>query len=76
MDRAQPDYGNLLDAPATVFYQPVVFSDDPASGPDWSRTGARGDPSLATEGLGTDALAEMTRELVAGLRALFPDAAP
>jgi len=76
MDRAGPDYGNLPDLPATVFYQPVVFGDDPASGPDWSRTGARGDPSLATGELGAAALAEMARELVAGLRALFPEATP
>ena len=42
------DYGNMLDEPTTVFYRPVVFSDDPASGPDYSATGVRGDPTLAT----------------------------
>jgi creatinine amidohydrolase len=73
MDRAEPDYGHALDAPRTVFYQPVVFDDDPAAGADWSRTGARGDPSLATRETGEAALAEITRELVEGLRALHPE---
>ena len=66
MERAEPDYGHLADAPATVFYQPVVFDADPGSGPDWSRTGARGDPSLATRETGEAALREITRELVDG----------
>ncbi len=73
MARAAPDYGHLADAPATVFYQPVVFDADPGSGPDWSRTGARGDPSLATPEVGAAALGEITRELVEGLAAVFPD---
>jgi creatinine amidohydrolase len=73
MDRAQPDYGHLPDLPHTVFYQPVVFDADPGSGPDWSRTGARGDPSLATRETGEAALREITRELVDGLVALYPD---
>jgi creatinine amidohydrolase/Fe(II)-dependent formamide hydrolase-like protein len=73
MDRAAPDYGHLADAPANVFYQPVIFDGDPASGPDWSRTGARGDPSLATRETGAAALREIVRELVDGLVALHPD---
>jgi creatinine amidohydrolase len=73
MNLSEPDYGHLVDAPATVFYQPVVFDADPGSGPDWSRTGARGDPSLATRETGEMALAEITRELVDGLVALYPD---
>jgi creatinine amidohydrolase len=73
MARAEPDYGHLADAPRTVFYQPVVFDADPGSGPDWSRTGARGDPSLATRETGEAALREITRELVEGLVALHPD---
>lgn len=73
MERAEPDYGHALDLPSTVFYQPVVFDGDPASGLDWSRTGARGDPSLATQETGEAALAEITRELVEGLVALHPD---
>ena len=59
----------------SVFYQPVVFDADPGSGPDWSRTGARGDPSLATRETGEAALREITRELVDGLVALYPDLA-
>jgi creatinine amidohydrolase len=73
MDRAEPDYGHTMDAPATAFYQPVVFDADPALGPDWSRTGARGDPSLATRETGEMALQEITRELVDGLVAIYPD---
>jgi hypothetical protein len=73
MERAERDYGHLADAPASVFYQPVVFSADPGSGPDWSQTGARGDPSLATRETGEAALREITRELVDGLLALYPD---
>jgi creatinine amidohydrolase len=73
MERAEPDYGHGLDAPPTVFYRPVIFDGDPGSGPDWSRTGARGDPSLATRETGEAALAEITRELVEGLVALYPD---
>jgi creatinine amidohydrolase/Fe(II)-dependent formamide hydrolase-like protein len=75
MERAEPDYGHLADAPATVFHQPVVFDADPGSGPDWSRTGARGDPSLASRETGEAALREITRELVEGLIALYPDLA-
>ena len=73
MERAEPDYGHAPDAPTTAFYLPVVFDGDPASGPDWSRIGARGDPSLATRETGEAALAEITRELVEGLVALHPD---
>jgi creatinine amidohydrolase len=73
MERAEPDYGHMADAPATVFYQPVVFHSDPGSGPDWSRTGARGDPSLASRETGELALQEITRELVDGLVAIHSD---
>lgn len=76
MDRAEPDYGNFREgaaAPKSVFYVPVVFDGDPASGPDWSRIGARGDPSLATRETGEAALAEITRELVEGLVTVYPD---
>jgi creatinine amidohydrolase len=72
MERAEPDYGHPGHA-AGAFYQPVAFGGDPASGPDWSRTGARGDPSLATRETGEAALREITRELVAGLVGLYPD---
>jgi creatinine amidohydrolase len=76
MERAEPDYGNMLDAPATVFYQPTEFSSDPASGLDYSKTGVRGDPTLATAEKGQAILAAMARELVDGLRTLFPGLAP
>jgi creatinine amidohydrolase len=73
LDRARPDYGHALGAPQTVFYQPTVFDGDPGSGPDHSATGARGDPTLATREKGQAILAEMARELVEGLAALYPD---
>jgi creatinine amidohydrolase len=73
MERAEPDYGHLAGAPASVFYQPVVFGSDPGSGPDWSRTGARGDPSLASRDTGEAALREITRELVEGFLTIYPE---
>ena len=69
------DYGHALDAPQTVFEGPVRFSGDPASGLDFSATGARGDPTLANAELGRRVLAEMTQELIDGIRALYPDVA-
>jgi creatinine amidohydrolase/Fe(II)-dependent formamide hydrolase-like protein len=57
-----------------VFYTPVVFDGDPASGPDYSVSGVRGDPTLATREKGEAILADMARELVEGLRAIFPGA--
>ncbi len=74
MVQAEVDYGHALEAPATVFYQPTVFDANPASGADYSKTGARGDPTLATAAKGEAILAEMTRELVEGIRALYPEA--
>lgn len=71
MERARPDYGNP--GPATVFARPIQFSPDPASGIDYTATGATGDPTLATAELGREMLAEMVGELVAGLRALYPE---
>lgn len=74
LELAETDYGHALETPTTVFYSPTVFDGDPASGPDYSRTGVRGDPTLATAGKGEAILAEMARELADGLRALFPEA--
>jgi len=74
MDRARADYGHDLGLPKTVFYQPVVFDGDPSTGPDYSATGVKGDPSLATAEKGEAILAEMARELIEGLRLLYPDA--
>jgi creatinine amidohydrolase len=68
---AVEDYGNALEEEETVFYRPTIFSGDPASGIDFSRTGVRGDPTLASVSKGEALLAEMTRELVQGLRVSF-----
>jgi creatinine amidohydrolase/Fe(II)-dependent formamide hydrolase-like protein len=73
MDLAKPDYGNMLGEPKTVFYRPVVFGGDPDSGPDYSATGVRGDPTLATREKGEAMLAAMIQDLVHGLRALGPE---
>jgi creatinine amidohydrolase len=72
MEQECADYGMFQ--PATVFYVPTEFSGDPDSGPDHSATGTRGDPSQACAEDGEALLAEMAEEVVAGLRALFPDA--
>jgi creatinine amidohydrolase len=76
LDRAVPDYGHMLHEPKTVFSRPVAFSSNAASGPDFSATGARGDPTLADAQLGERLLSEMTRELIEGIRALYPDIVP
>ncbi|MBI1776317.1 MAG: creatininase family protein [Proteobacteria bacterium] len=74
MALARPDYGNMLKAPQTVFVQPSTFGGNPDSGIDYSLTGVRGDPSLATVAKGRKILDAMAGELVAGIRALFPEA--
>ena len=76
MDRAAVDYGNALDAPSTVFYVPTIFDGEPSSGPDYSASGVRGDPSLASAEKGRAILDDMAAELVSGLRASFPQALP
>ncbi|WP_342362159.1 creatininase family protein [Terrarubrum flagellatum] len=72
MSKAQADYGNMLNQPATVFYQPAEFSGDPKSGHHYSATGVRGDPTLATAEKGRAILDAMVADLVAGVRALYP----
>ncbi len=74
MDKAVVDYGNALAAPRTVFYVPTIFDGDPACGPDYSATGVRGDPTLASAEKGRAILADMAAELVGGLRQCFPEA--
>ncbi len=74
MNLAKPDYGNALSEPKTVFYVPTVFDGRKDSGPDYSLTGVRGDPSLATADKGRKVLAAMAAELVDGLKALYLDA--
>jgi creatinine amidohydrolase len=71
MARAEPDYGNALEQPRTVFYLPTEFRGDPAAGPDYSKTGARGDPTQANAAEGEELLADMAREIAAGITALF-----
>ena len=72
-DKAVVDYGNALAAPASVFYTPTIFDADPASGPDYSVSGVRGDPTLASPEKGRAILADMAQELISGLRAAFPE---
>ena len=74
MDRARTDYGNMLGYPETVYGEPAIYRDDPAGGVDHSTTGVRGDPTLATADKGERLLQAMAEELIAGLRALHPDA--
>ncbi len=73
MDKAVVDYGNALEAPNSVFYVPTVFDGNPASGPDYSISGVRGDPTLATAEKGRLILADMAEELIAGLKLAFPE---
>ncbi len=72
MELAQQDYGNMLEVPKTVFWRSVVFGPDPGSGPDYSETGVRGDPTLATREKGEAMLAAMIDDLVEGLKKLGP----
>jgi creatinine amidohydrolase len=74
MRLAKTDYGHALSEPRTVFYWPTEFDGDPKSGPDYSLTGVRGDPTQATAKKGEAVLAEMARELIDGIKALFPEA--
>lgn len=71
---AEQDYGNLAAAPDTVFYLPTIFNPDPASGIDYSKTGVRGDPTLATEAKGKASLDATVGDVVDGLRSLWPEA--
>ena len=72
MGLAQADYGHMLAEPASVFYRPTRFSGDPGSGINYSATGVRGDPTLATAEKGRAILAAMVGDLVDGLRKLAP----
>ena len=73
MEKAIEDYGNGDRQPASCFYAPTVFDGDSGSGPDFSATGVRGDPTLASAEKGRAILADMADELIAGLRAEFPE---
>lgn len=74
MDLAPTDYGHAREAPRTVFYVPTVFKGDPASGPDYSATGIKGDARLATAEKGKASLEASARDLIEGLQRLFPEA--
>ena len=76
MAQAVVDYGHALDAPKSVFYTPTIFDGDPASGPDYSVSGVRGDPTLASVEKGQAILDDMADELIDGLRKGFPDRLP
>lgn len=73
LDRARTDYGHMLEQPKNVFYSPSVFSPDPDSGIDYSATGVRGDPTLASKEKGERLLSAMTDDLTDGLKKLFPE---
>ena len=76
MSKARTDYAHLATVPETVFYRPVAFSGDEASGINYSATGVRGDPTLATVEKGRIILDDMIGELAQGLEALCPDMTP
>ncbi len=50
IDRAVEDYGNALNEPKTVFYIPTIFRGNAKSTPDYSVSGARGDPRGVRDG--------------------------
>ena len=54
-----------------MFYVPTEFCGDAASGPDYSKTGVRGDPTQANAAEGEELLNEMISEIAEGLSALF-----
>lgn len=71
---ARPDYGHAREMPRTAFYVPAIFAGEGAAARDYSATGVRGDPTLATPEKGRAAMAATVGDVVAGLRALFPEA--
>jgi creatinine amidohydrolase len=74
LERARTDYGHGLEQHETVFMSPAIFNPDPESGIDYSETGVRGDPTLASVEKGRAALADMIDDLVKGLQSLYPEA--
>lgn len=73
-NKAAVDYGNVREVPDTTFYLPSVFNCDPESGIDFSKTGVRGDPTLATLEKGQIAVKAAGDDLVDGILKLYPDA--
>ena len=74
LERARTDYGHGLEQQKTVFTAPAIFNPDPESGIDYSETGVRGDPTLASVEKGKAALADMIDDLVGGLKTIYPGA--
>lgn len=72
--KAVEDYGNARELPKTVLYHPTIFDGDPAGGPDYSMTGVRGDPTLATPEKGRAILVSMVEDVVTALRLTYPRA--
>jgi creatinine amidohydrolase len=72
LDRAQTDYGEMLTQAKTIFQRSSIFADRPGT-IDHSKTGIRGDPTLASAEKGRAVLDAMAAELLDGLRALYPD---
>lgn len=73
MEKAAPDYGHLENMPKSTFYVPTLFDGDETSGWDYSRSGVRGDPSLATAEKGEVMLKAIVRDVVDGIRVHFPE---
>lgn len=74
MDLARPDYGSE-EAPS-IFATPTTMQSTDPDAAGYSKTGAYGDPTLATAEKGRQFLAAMIEDLVVGLIAMFPDLAP
>lgn len=73
LDRALTDYGNVLKQQPTVFVPPTIFKSDPNCGIDYSETGVRGDPTLASVEKGKAALDSMISDLIEGLQVIYPE---
>jgi creatinine amidohydrolase len=74
LDRAVPDYGEMQGHAETVIWEPARFTGEQGTGVDYSITGVRGDPTLATAAKGEALLAAMAKELIAGIRTLHGEA--
>lgn len=72
--KAEVDYGHMRDGPKTVFYVPTIFDPSPESGADYSKTGVRGDPTLASVEKGVASLTATVDDIVSGIETLWPQA--
>ena len=71
MDLAKRDYGR--EPTPEAFVTPTTMQSSDKHAADYSKTGAFGDPALASADKGRAFLDAMIRDLVDGLAALFPD---